>query len=333
MPDAQLEKAMMAAYGSAWESEFRIFDRYPIAAASIGQVHRAVTHDGRELALKIQYPGVGDSIASDVDNIAAVLRISGLLPAEVDIQPLLDDAKQQLKDEANYLKEAKYLQRFNEVLGEDERFVLPELVPELTHRNILAMTYVAGGPIDAVARRSQEERDRVMSALVDLMLTELFELRMVQTDPNFANYQYRWSTGEIVLLDFGATRDFKARFVNNYKKLAVAAVRRERDAMAVAAEKVGYSVGAQDTRYRELLLDLLSVALEPLALDEAYDFGASTMPARLSEMGQSASEFSDFWHAPPSDVVYFHRKVGGMFMLASRMKARVNAHALMQEWM
>ena len=103
--------------------------------------------------------------------------------------------------------------------------------------------------------------------------------------------------------------------------------------MAVAAEKVGYSVGAQDTRYRELLLDLLSVALEPLALDEAYDFGASTMPARLSEMGQSASEFSDFWHAPPSDVVYFHRKVGGMFMLASRMKARVNAHALMQEWM
>ncbi|MDP5070832.1 MAG: AarF/UbiB family protein, partial [Congregibacter sp.] len=113
MPDAQLERALTAAYGADWESEFQLFDRYPIAAASIGQVHRAVDHQGRELALKIQYPGVGESIASDVDNIATVLRISGLLPPGANIQPLLDDAKRQLEDEANYLKEADFLQRFH----------------------------------------------------------------------------------------------------------------------------------------------------------------------------------------------------------------------------
>ena len=96
MPDAQLDAALVAAYGKDWEKAFRIFDRYPIAAASIGQVHRAVAHDGRELALKIQYPGVGDSIDSDVDNIATVLRISGLLPDDVDMTPLLEDAKSQL---------------------------------------------------------------------------------------------------------------------------------------------------------------------------------------------------------------------------------------------
>jgi predicted unusual protein kinase regulating ubiquinone biosynthesis (AarF/ABC1/UbiB family) len=333
MPESQLEQAMIQAYGADWESEFHIFDRYPIAAASIGQVHRAVDHEGRELALKIQYPGVGDSINSDVDNIAAVLRMSGLLPADVDMQPLLDDAKRQLQDEADYLKEAKFLARFNEVLGDDERFVLPELVPELTRRNVLAMTYVAGGPIDAIVRRPQEERDRVMSALLELMLTELFELRMVQTDPNFANYQYRWSSGEIVLLDFGATRDFKARFVSNYRKLAAAAVRGDRAAMAVAADKVGYSMGDEDSTYRELVLELLLLALEPLRDDEPYDFAASTMPARLSALGQKATEYADFWHAPPTDVVYFHRKLGGMFMLASRMEARVNAHALMKRWL
>lgn len=333
MPDAQLEESMRAAYGADWESEFQVFDRYPIAAASIGQVHRAVAHDGRELALKVQYPGVAESINSDVDNIATVLRVSGLLPSEVDMQPFLDDAKQQLKDEANYLKEAKFLQRFNDVLGDDERFLLPELVAELTHKNVLAMTYVAGGPIDAIVRRPQEERDRVMTALMELMLTELFELRMVQTDPNFANYQYRWSTGDIVLLDFGATRNFKARFVTNYRKLAAAAVQGDRDAMAVAAEKVGYSIGDQDSHYRELVLELLLLALEPLRYDEDYDFGESTMPARLSELGRSATEHADFWKAPPTDVVYFHRKLGGMFMLASRMQARVNTHQLMQQWL
>ncbi|EED30850.1 hypothetical protein NOR53_147 [gamma proteobacterium NOR5-3] len=333
MPDSQLEEAMREAYGNDWEDEFHLFDRYPIAAASIGQVHRAVHHDGRELALKIQYPGVGKSIASDVDNIATVLRISGLLPEEANIQPLLDDAKRQLEDEANYLKEAKFLQRFNEVLGEDERFILPELVPDLTRKNVLAMTYVAGGPIEAIARRSQEERDRVVSALVELLLTELFELRMVQTDPNFANYQYRWSSGEIVLLDFGATRDFKARFVTNYRKLAVAAVHGDRDAMTIAAEKVGYSMGDEDSHYRELVLELLLLALEPLREDRLYDFGASTMPERLAALGKTATEYADFWHAPPTDVVYFHRKLGGIFMLAAKMNARVNVNALMQRWL
>jgi predicted unusual protein kinase regulating ubiquinone biosynthesis (AarF/ABC1/UbiB family) len=333
MPESQLEEAMVQAYGSDWESEFHIFDRYPIAAASIGQVHRAVDHEGRELALKIQYPGVGNSIDSDVDNIAAVLKLSGLLPEELDITPLLDDAKRQLQDEADYLKEAEFLRRFNEVLADDDRFVLPELVPELTRSNVLAMTYVAGGPIDAIERRSQKERDRVMTALVELMLTELFELRMVQTDPNFANYQYRWSSGDIVLLDFGATREFKASFVNNYRKLTAAAVRGDRDKLVDAANKVGYSMGDEDSHYRELVLELLLLALEPLRFEEPYDFGASTMPARLSELGQRATEYADFWKAPPTDVVYFHRKLGGMFMLASRMQARVNVNDLMQRWL
>ncbi|MEM1404349.1 MAG: AarF/ABC1/UbiB kinase family protein [Pseudomonadota bacterium] len=333
MPEAQLQEAMSKAYGANWESQFKVFDRYPIAAASIGQVHRAVAKDGRELALKIQYPGVGDSIDSDVDNIATVLRVSGLFPSDVDLQPLLDDAKKQLKDEANYLKEAKFLRRFQEVLEGDERFVLPELDEELTRKNVLAMSYVAGGPIDAIAKRPQAERDRVMTALLDLMLTELFELRMVQTDPNFANYQYRWSSGDIVLLDFGATREFKARFVNNYRKLAVAAVHGDKEAMAVAAEKVGYAVGDEDSRYRDLIIDLLMLALEPLRIDEPYDFANSTMPAQMSELAQQATNFSDFWHAPPTDVVYFHRKLGGMFMLASRMEARVNVNELMTDWL
>ncbi|MDP5071376.1 MAG: AarF/UbiB family protein, partial [Congregibacter sp.] len=241
--------------------------------------------------------------------------------------------KRQLEDEANYLKEADFLRRFHEVLGEDERFIVPELIADLTRKNVLAMTYVAGGPIEAIARRSQEERDRVVSALVELLLTELFELRMVQTDPNFANYQYRWSSGEIVLLDFGATRDFKARFVSNYRKLAAAAVRGDRDAMAVAAEKVGYSMGDEDSRYRELVLELLLLALEPLREDALYDFGSSTMPERLATLGKKATEYADFWHAPPTDVVYFHRKLGGIFMLAAKMDARVNVHALMQRWL
>jgi len=330
MPIEQLQQSMTDAYGDDWESLFYGFDYTPIAAASIGQVHRTISPDGREIVLKIQYPGVAESIDSDVDNIATVLRLSGLLPKELDIQPLLDDAKIQLHEEADYLKEAEFLQAFGDVLANDERFVLPEVLGEHTRRNVLAMTYVSGSPIEEVDGLPQEERDRVMTALIELMLTELFELQMVQTDPNFANYQYRHKTGEIVLLDFGATRHFKTRFVNNYKKLLAAAVAGDQSKIAEAASRLGYSMGEENSEYRALVLELFLLALEPLCVDEMYDFSRSNIPARMSELGESVRDYTEFWQAPPTDAVYFHRKLGGMFLLASRLKARVNVYQLIK---
>lgn len=333
MPIEQLEAAMTEAYGSDWEELFYNFEYAPLAAASIGQVHRTISPDGRKIVLKIQYPGVAQSIDSDVDNISTLLRMSGLLPDGLDLQPLLDDAKEQLADEADYLKEAEFLGAFGEVLADDDRFVLPQVLPELTHINVLAMTYVSGAPIETLIDESQEERDRVMGALFELMLTELFELKMVQTDPNFANYQYRASSGEIVLLDFGATRRFKKSFANSYKRLAAAAIEGDRDKVVIAAQKLGYAMGEANTDYRELVLDLFLLALEPLSTDVLYDFAASDIPGKMTQMTESVSSYRDFWQAPPADAVYFHRKVGGMFMLASRLNARVNVCELLKPWL
>jgi predicted unusual protein kinase regulating ubiquinone biosynthesis (AarF/ABC1/UbiB family) len=330
MPPEQLHEAMSAAYGPDWEALFYGFDMTPLAAASIGQVHKTISPDGRDIVLKVQYPGVADSIDSDVDNIAGLLRVSGLLPADVDIQPLLDDAKEQLKDEADYLKEAKHLQAFREQLGSDERYVLPEVLPELTHRNVLAMTYVSGSPIEKLRDVPQEERDRVMTALFELMLHEMFELRMVQTDPNFANYLYRRESGVIVLLDFGATRRFKAAFVNDYKKLASAAIAGDEDRLVAAAERLGYAMGESGGEYREMVMQFLALVMEPLREDVVYDFARSDMARNMSELAEDITRFRDAWRAPPMDAIYFHRKVGGMFLLASRLGARVNMHRLVQ---
>lgn len=333
MPAPQLRKVMVEAYGEDWEEQFYGFEMKPLAAASIGQVHRTTAPDGRAIVLKVQYPGVAASIDSDVDNIATLLRMSGLLPAELDIRPLLDDAKRQLKDEADYHKEAEFLQAFGDLLRDDERFLVPEVLPELTRRTVLAMTYVSGRPIETIVDLPQAERDRVMTALVELMFMELFELRMVQTDPNFANYQYRSKTGQIVLLDFGATRRFKARFVNNYRKLLAAARVEDRTKVTAAAERIGYAMGDEDTEYRELVLELFLLALEPLRHEGLYDFARSDMARRMSELAEEIAEYRDFWRAPPTDAMYFHRKLGGMFLLASRVKARVDVNRLIQRWL
>jgi predicted unusual protein kinase regulating ubiquinone biosynthesis (AarF/ABC1/UbiB family) len=127
MPRRQLEGVLVKAWGKDWQRLFADFSWQPLAAASIGQVHRATTLDGRHLALKIQYPGVARSIDSDVDNVATLLRIARLLPDGINLAPLLHEAKRQLKAEADYLKEAGHLRHFGELLADDDDFVVPSV--------------------------------------------------------------------------------------------------------------------------------------------------------------------------------------------------------------
>jgi predicted unusual protein kinase regulating ubiquinone biosynthesis (AarF/ABC1/UbiB family) len=293
-------------------------------------VHKAQLHDGRDIVVKLQYPGVLASIDADVGNMATLLRWSGLVPEQVDVAPLLASVKQQLKDEADYELEANHLRSFGEALKEDARFWVPDTVDELSNKQALAMSFVPGEPIESLEHAEQDTRDRVMTALIELLLIELFELRLVQTDPNFANYRYDFPSGRIVLLDFGATRAFKAKFVNDYRSLAKAAVAGNTARMLAAADRLGYAIGDTEGPYRDLILDVFNIALEPLSTPGVYDFGQSDMPQRMMALSNKITEHKDFWQAPPAEAIYFHRKIGGMFMLAHRLQARVPVYDLFQ---
>ena len=333
MPEAQLDEVLREAFGPGYESKLRHFERRPFAAASIGQVHRLTTRDGRPAVLKVQYPGVGESIDSDVDNLATLLRVSGLLPRHIDITPLLVEVKAQLREEADYEQEARYLNAFVRALGDDERFLLPRVIPSLSSSRVLGMTYVPGVPIEDVIHEDAEERNRVLSLLFELLLVEMFDLRLVQTDPNFANYRYEPETGQVILLDFGASRRFKAAFTSAYRDLLRATVARDQSAMAEAAERVGYRLGPKESAYRETLLSLAEVVLAPLTVDAPYDFGSSALPRQVVAQGEAIRDYREFWEAPPVDVAYIHRKIGGLFMLATRLKAEVNVHELLLPWL
>lgn len=333
MPREQLDAVLADAFGDDWASTLRDFEAKPFAAASIGQVHRLRARDGRAAVLKVQYPGVAESIDADVDNLATLLRVSGLLPSQIDIQPLLEEVKQQLREEADYRQEAKYLNSFVKALGDDERFLLPRVIPSLSRERVLGMTYVPSESIESVLDQDQEERDRVMSLLIELLLVEMFALRMVQTDPNFANYRYHPDTGQVVLLDFGATRRFRAAFTHGYRRLLAATLATDRAAMAEAAASIGYALGPPGSRYRELVLDVMQVALEPVVTQGPYDFGASPMSERLAVLGADLRDYKQFWEAPPVDAAYVHRKIGGLFMLAQRLEARVDVQSLLLPWL
>jgi len=182
--------------------------------------------------------------------------------------------------------------------------------------------------VESIETAPQAERDRMLSLLVDLLFRELFEFGLMQTDPNFANYRYDPESQQLILLDFGATRSFTPSFGQAYKQLMSATMAGDRDAMAQAGMAIGYFDGNTLSKHQAAVLDMFEMALEPMRLDGAFDFGSTDMAPRLREAGMALGLDRDFWHIPPIDALFLHRKLGGLFLLAARLKARVNVRQL-----
>ncbi|MEO0368541.1 MAG: AarF/ABC1/UbiB kinase family protein [Pseudomonadota bacterium] len=332
MPRQQLETVLIENLGEDWLALFTNFDFTPLAAASIGQVHRATTLEGDDIVLKIQYPGISKSIDSDVDNIASLLKITNLIPEHMDISDLLADAKRQLHDEANYFTELDYLSRFSEVFAQWDQVLVPTPYEELTTQHILAMSYQDGVPIEEAGEYAGVSADEIMTDLFRVYAAELFELRLMQTDGNFANFRYDLDSNSLVLLDFGAAREFSSDFVKKYAGLMRAAMDQDQDALIQAADALGYEASKADTAYQELLINVFTIALEPFATSGVYDFSEGAITERLAELTNLAYDFKKYWQTPPTDILYLHRKLGGLYLLANRLGAKVDCSAIIRKY-
>ncbi|GAA3722347.1 AarF/ABC1/UbiB kinase family protein [Sphingomonas cynarae] len=328
MPPQQLDGVLKAEWGRDWRRRFRHFEASPIAAASIGQVHRATLPDGRLLAIKVQYPGLRESIDADVDNVATLLRVSNLLPATMDIAPLLTEAKRQLAEEADYRREGEQMRAYGERLGDDPRYLVPTLDPALTTDRVLAMSFVEGRPVETLADEPQDIRDRAMTALVDLVLRELFAFGMMQTDPNFANYRWQPDTGRLVLLDFGATRSVPAATAASYRGLIEAGLVHDRDRIRDLAVANGF-LGEQAAMAHRPAVDRIIAAVDDaMARPGPFDFGDRAFVPVVREEARALVADRTTWHVPHVETLFVQRKVSGTALLAARLKSRVDVRGL-----
>ncbi len=331
MPMSQLVTVLERDWGENWNERFSRFSFEPLAAASIGQVHEASCQHGRHLAIKVQYPGVRQSIDSDIDNVYSLLRMSGLIPKSLNLQPLLHEARQQLKQEADYLMEGAHLDAYRQHLQTFERnadLVIPVYHADLSTTEILTMDYVAGDSLDTLRSMSNEKRTDIMSLIFSLFFAELFDFKCVQTDPNLANYLYQADKHKLVLLDFGAVRTFTPDFVNKYQGAMCAAVNQDRQGLDSALQALGFFQNGMKAVNREVVLDIFIMAAEPLRYNGDYSFGQSDLAKRIQARGLSVSSDPDAWHTPPPDVLFLHRKMAGLYLMAARLNASVNVQAL-----
>ena len=333
MPPQQLDTVLAKEWGKDWRRRFAHFQAHPIAAASIGQVHRARLPGGRELAIKVQYPGVKDSIDSDVDNVATLLRVSGVLPKTLDIAPLLAEAKRQLHEEADYLREGEMLARFGDLLRDEPQFLVPALHPDLTTPHVLAMDYVAGVPIETLETAPQALRDRVMANLIDLVLREMLDWGLMQTDPNFGNYRWQPDTERMILLDFGAARAVPDETAHGYRTLLQAGLAGDRDAVREAAVAAGFLGPAAVTAHRDLVDRMIDVVIGELGKTGPFDFGDRAFVGVLRDQGIDMARDRSTWHVPPVDTLFVQRKISGTALLAARLKARVDVRSLAETYL
>ncbi|MEL6683706.1 MAG: AarF/ABC1/UbiB kinase family protein [Pseudomonadota bacterium] len=332
MPPAQLKKVLNANWPDGWLGQFAKFDVRPVAAASIGQVHRARLKDGTDLAIKVQYPGVAQSIDSDVANVGALLRISGLLPKGFELAPYLEEARKQLHLETDYLHEGENLARFGQLLADAPAFTVPRHFPDWSTREVLAMSYVEGAPIETAFAQPKPERDRIADALIGLTLRELFDDGIMQTDPNFANYRYDAVTGQIILLDFGATRVLDPDIVDQYRRLLAAGLADDQKMMGAIAQEIGFIAADTADRHRAAIMDMMGMAFDALRGDGPFDFTDKALPRAMQNAGTALAEDGFIPPPLPIDVLLLQRKFGGMFLLASQLGAQVDLRGYLQRY-
>ncbi len=331
MPPQQLDKVLATEWGKDWRTCFRRFEPRPIAAASIGQVHRALTREGELLAIKVQYPGVAQSIDSDVDNVATLLKVSGLLPKELDYSELLKAAMEQLHEEADYVREGQQMRLFKARLADRPEFVVPSLHEGLTTDRILAMSFEEGAPIESLESESQELRNHVFERLIRLVARELFEFGVMQTDPNFANFRYQRGTGKVVLLDFGATRDVDPVIQTAYRKLLMAGLQQDPDAVRREALAAGFINQNVIDRHPERIARMIAIIVGEMARDTDFDFGDRSFVPLLRDEGMAIAQDRHSWHLPPAETLFVQRKVSGTALLGARLKAVVNIRSVVEE--
>ncbi|XP_038892571.1 protein ABC transporter 1, mitochondrial [Benincasa hispida] len=327
MPRSQLNQVLNVELGQDWSSKLISFDYEPMAAASIGQVHRAVTKNGMKVAMKIQYPGVADSIESDIDNVKLLLDYTNLIPKGLYLDRAIKVAKDELSRECDYVLEATNQKRFRDLLFNSQGFYVPLVVDDLSSKKVLTTELISGVPIDKVALLDQETRNYVGRKLLELTLLELFVFRFMQTDPNWSNFLYDEATKTINLIDFGAARDYPKNFVDNYLRMVVACANGDKDGVIEMSTRLGFLTGKESEVMLDAHVQAGFVVGLPFSKPGAYDFRASNITHSITNL--SATMLRHRLTPPPDEAYSLHRKLSGAFLACIKLGAAVPCRQLL----
>ncbi|MBX2812313.1 MAG: AarF/ABC1/UbiB kinase family protein [Myxococcales bacterium] len=297
----------------------------PVASASIGQVHSARVGD-TEVAIKVQYPGIAESIDSDLNmlkRLASTWLSFSRRPIQLD--GVFEELKTTLELEANYLWEAECINQYRKHLSDHPLFIVPAPYSQFSSSRVLTLEWISGLPLGKWISLppSLAERRRVAEALLELYCQEFLQWGFVQTDPNPANYIIT-PDGRIGLLDFGACLNYSADFRRDYLKLVRLLPSASDEAIVEAGIEFGVLDEREEAEPRELFVKMMKAAIHPF--DEKIQPFAFRDPDYQKQARQIVFSFLQVlrYTAPPRKLIFLHRKLGGLFNILKRLDVSIN---------
>jgi aarF domain-containing kinase len=281
------------------------------------------------VAVKVQYPGVANSIDSDLSNLAILLTASRLLPKGLFLDKTIANARTELAWECDYIREAECVRRFEELLA-DERdvFIVPKVYPEASGKQVLTMEFMDGIGVTRVQSFTQEQKDWIGTQILRLCLREITEFKFMQTDPNWTNFLYNATTNKLELLDFGASREYPEEFITLYTNLLAAASRSDRETVRDLSIQLGYLTGHESKTMLDAHIASVLTLAEPFleSSPELYDFKDQTITERVKAL--IPVMIRERLAPPPEETYSLHRKLSGAFLLCARLGSRVRCREL-----
>ena len=303
-----------------WREIFESIEEEAFAAASIGQVHRAVLRDGRVAALKIQYPLIDEIVRADLDNLRTLFKALLAIFSEMDFESFWEEIRDRLLEEIDYSHEAENLRRMQEFWKDHPEIRIPGLIEEACTPNILCMEYLEGIPPEEAAAFPAEKRDRWGIRLLDLMMRGIFEHRLIHADPNLANFAFA-ADGGLILYDFGCLKEIPPELSRNYARMLIAALDRRLEEVPLLLKEMGFQREGGRTVEREFIDPYIEALWPVVDPDTTFRFGNDDgIMEELMQLGLH------HWRAAvdllfPPDLIFVNRSLVGHFGNLSRLQA------------
>lgn len=338
MPEWQMERVMNQELGPEWRNKFASFNSTPFAAASIGQVHHGVlaqdhpTHPNMPVAIKIQFPGIRESIDSDLSYLRWLLSVSALLPKGLFLESTIKQMRMELEDECDYSREAEMGRRFATIFNTPDGksdFEAPQVVDDLCAKRVLTTQMMKGRPLSQVEGYSDTRRDEIATSLLRLSLSELFTHRLMQTDPNFSNFLYSPRTRKVQLIDFGATREYTQEFMDSWLRLLICAVNEDLAGCKEWSIKVGYLLGSESDEMTNAHVSSMTLLGSPFRKHGVFDFTYQTLTEEIKS--HIPLMLAQRKTPPPKETYSLNRKLSGTFLICSKLRAKVDCGRVLKD--
>ena len=330
MPPSTVDRVLAAGLGPEWPTMFREFNDKPAAAASIGQVHRAIWADGRDVALKLQYPGAGPALLSDLNQIARLARLFAIINPGLDIKPLIAELRARVAEELDYALEAKSQAAFASAYDGDADILVPKVVH--SSDSVLVTEWVDGRPLSSIIRDgSQEDRNRAGLLFVRFLFSGPARAGLLHADPHPGNFRLT-SDGRLAVVDYGAVARLPGGLPAPIGPLVRLALSDEADAVREGLREEGFVRPEFDVD-AQAVLDYLRPMLEPIRA-ESFTFSRAWLrreAARVADPRSPANQLGRQLNLPPTYLLIHRVTLGGIGVLC-QLGSEAPFRAEMEKW-